>query len=194
MTKNKKRIIIILSVILFICLAYVGAWYYYYSCIYKKHIPENFSDYQEMSVGVSSGYRYISPPDEGYNTYYITEPKFGHFVCSIGGSSAVGMDDNRYTINENGDKEYEIYNMSGSDFHYSFGGRFLFNGKLNGFSFNVEPAVLNEKYAVSAHILLDRDGQLMNGDELSTDEYAIYEDAYPEILEFIENLKTMFYV
>lgn len=194
MKKNKKFFIVTLIIIVISILLYFGIWYYYYSAIYLKHLPDNFSEFTHDGMNNSSFDRYISPPDEGYNTYFITKPKIGHFVCTIGGSSAIGTDDDRYIIDEYGEKIPEYYNMSGSEFDYTFASRFNLKGEVDTYTFNVVPMKPNSEYANTAYLELDLEGNLINEKEISATEYAIYRDAHTELIEFINILNTMFKV
>lgn len=189
-----KKVICALSALIFAGAVYSGAWYYYYSNTYLKHTPDNFAEYEDSNTPMASGTRYVSPPDEKYSNYFITKPKFGHFVCVIGGSSALGIDDEHYTIDENGNKVYDIYNMSGSDFQYAFRARLNMSGNVKEYTFDVHPSISDDKYAATAFLVFDTNGNIMNKDDLSSGEYAIYNDANPEICEYIRNMNETFHI
>lgn len=82
--------------------------------------------------------------------------------------------------------------MSGSQFSYSGGGRFLLNGKINCFVFNVENFSENASYPRATSLQFDYDGNLTNRDDLSSDEYALYQAANPEIQEYIAKMKMIY--
>lgn len=190
MTKKKKILIWIVSILLGGALLYSGAWLYFYYAVCLPHMPaESYGFKIDEDI----------PPDPGLTTYYADiekkywtcfyrVPTFGNFCCSFGITTATGIDDDHCIVNEDGSVDYIPYNMSGSDFSVSMSTLLGFNGKFKDYSFDVSRMTETDR---GSYLVLDANGKLLNEDEQTAADLAIYREALPELMEFIETTNTM---
>ena len=191
MTKKKKKIIIlIVSILLGGALLYSGAWLYYYYAVCLPHMPAEsygFAINEDLPQG-SRGIKYYAPVNEKYQQCSFYTPKFGNFHCTFGITTSIGFDDDHCIINEDGSVDYIPYEMSGSDFSVSMGGTFGFDGKFKDYGFNVSRVTETHR---GAYLVLNANGELLNEDEQDAYGLALYREALPELMEFIETANTM---
>ena len=191
MTKKKKKIIIlIVSILLGGALLYSGAWLYYYYAVCLPHMPaESYGFAIDEYLPQSSGGTYYTA-DIGdkywFGCYYV--PHFGNFHCSFTITTSTGIDDDHCIVNEDGSMEYIPYNMSGSVFSVSMVAPLGVNGKFKYYSFIVSR--MTERYRGS-NLKLNANGELLNEDEQDAYGLALYREALPELMEFIETANTM---
>ena len=190
MTKKKKILIWIVSILLGGALLYSGAWLYYYYAVCLPHMPAEsygfaIDQYTPSSPGLTI---YSADMEETYWTCFYRVPTFGNFCCSFGITTATGIDDEHCIVNEDGSVDYIPYNMSGSDFSVSMGATFGLNGEFKDYSFNISRCT--ETYT-SSYLILNEKGELLNKDEQTAADFAIYREALPELMEFIETTNTM---
>lgn len=185
MNKKKKKTIIILgSVIGLIALIYIGMWLLFYYMIASPHLPNDFFYDPERPVGSSYKAYYCEENAYGnYDLYSICMPKFGTFRCRVGFTSS------RNYIEE----ENIMVNMSGSKFAYSMGTTIGLTGKSNRYyvsaNYYSSPEV---RVPNSLYYVVDHDGNLLNKDELSTEQLSLFDEAQPEIVEYIKKLDEIY--
>lgn len=63
-----------------------------------------------------------------------------------------------------------------------------FNGKFKDYSFNISRMTETDR---GSYLVLDANGKLLNEDEQTAADLAIYREALPELMEFIETTNTM---
>ena len=188
--EKEKIIILIVSILLGGALLYSGAWLYYYYAVCLPHMPaESYGFAIDEYLPQSSGGTYYTA-DIGdkywFGCYYV--PHFGNFHCSFTITTSTGIDDDHCIINEDGSVDYIPYEMSGSDFSVSMGGTFGFDGKFKDYGFNVSRVTETHR---GAYLVLNANGELLNEDELDAYGLALYREALPELMEFIETANTM---
>ena len=118
--------------------------------------------------------------------YFV--PHYGNFHCSFVITTSTGIDDEHCIVNEDGSVNYIPYNMSGSDFSVSMSTLLGFNGKFKDYSFNISRMTETDR---GSYLVLDANGKLLNEDEQTAADLAIYREALPELMEFIETTNTM---
>ena len=190
MTKKKKILIWIVSILLGGALLYSGAWLYFYYAVCLPHMPAEsygfaIDQYTPSSPGLTI---YSADMEETYWTCFYRVPTFGNFCCSFGITTATGIDDEHCIVNEDGSVDYIPYNMSGSDFSVSMGATFGLDGKFKDYSFNISRCT--ETYT-SSYLILNEKGELLNKDAQTAADLAIYREALPELMEFIEVTNTV---
>ena len=192
MTKKKKKKILIwiVSILLGGALLYSGAWLYFYYAVCLPHMPAEsygfaIDQYTPSSPGLTI---YSTDMEETYWTCFYRVPTFGNFCCSFGITTATGIDDDHCIVNEDGSVDYIPYNMSGSDFSVSMSTLLGFNGKFKDYSFNISRMAETDR---GSYLVLDANGKLLNEDEQTAADLAIYREALPELMEFIETTNTM---
>ena len=190
MTKKKKILIWIVSILLGGALLYSGAWLYYYYAVCLPHMPAEsygfaIDQYTPSSPGLTI---YSTDMEETYWTCFYRVPTFGNFCCSFGITTATGIDDDHCIVNEDGSVDYIPYNMSGSDFSVSMSTLLGFNGKFKDYSFDVSRMTETDR---GSYLVLDANGKLLNEDEQPAADLAIYREALPELMEFIEVTNTV---
>ena len=190
MTKKKKILIWIVSILLGGALLYSGAWLYYYYAVCLPHMPAEsygfkIDQYTPSSPGLTI---YSADMEETYWTCFYRVPTFGNFCCSFGITTATGIDDDHCIVNEDGSVDYIPYNMSGSDFSVSMVAPLGFNGKFKDYTFDVSRMTETDR---GSYLVLDANGKLLNEDEQTAADLAIYREALPELMEFIEVTNTV---
>ena len=188
--EKEKIIILIVSILLGGALLYSGAWLYYYYAVCLPHMPaESYGFAIDEYLPQSSGGTYYTA-DIGdkywFGCYYV--PHFGNFHCSFTITTSTGIDDDHCIVNEDGSMEYIPYNMSGSVFSVSMVAPLGVNGKFKYYSFIVSR--MTERYRGS-NLKLSANGELLNEDEQDAYGLALYREALPELMEFIETANTM---
>ena len=188
--EKEKIIILIVSILLGGALLYSGAWLYYYYAVCLPHMPaESYGFAIDEYLPQSSGGTYYTA-DIGdkywFGCYYV--PHFGNFHCSFTITTSTGIDDDHCIVNEDGSMEYIPYNMSGSVFSVSMVAPLGVNGKFKYYSFIVSR--MTERYRGS-NLKLNANGELLNEDEQDAYGLALYREALPELMEFIETANTM---
>ena len=188
--EKEKIIILIVSILLGGALLYSGAWLYYYYAVCLPHMPaESYGFAIDEYLPQSSGGTYYTA-DIGdkywFGCYYV--PHFGNFHCSFTITTSTGIDDDHCIINEDGSVDYIPYEMSGSDFSVSMVAPLGVNGKFKYYSFIVSR--MTERYRGS-NLKLNANGELLNEDEQDAYGLALYREALPELMEFIETANTM---
>ncbi|WP_288703558.1 hypothetical protein [uncultured Ruminococcus sp.] len=190
MTKKKKILIWIVSILLGGALLYSGAWLYYYYAVCLPHMPAESYGFKidEDLPQSAGGTNYTADIGDKYwlGCYFV--PHFGNFHCSFTITTSTGIDDEHCIVNEDGSVDYIPYNMSGSDFSVSMGATFGLNGKFKDYSFNISRCT--ETYT-SSYLILNEKGELLNKDEQTAADLAIYREALPELMEFIEVTNTV---
>ena len=78
--------------------------------------------------------------------------------------------------------------MSGSVFSVSMIAPFRFNGSIKYYIFDVSKMTETDW---SSYLVLDANGKLLNEDEQTAVDLAIYREALPELMEFIETTNTV---
>ena len=131
---------------------------------------------------------YSTDMEETYWTCFYRVPTFGNFCCSFGITTATGIDDDHCIVNEDGSVDYIRYNMSGSDFSVSMVAPLGFNGKFKDYTFDVSRMTETDR---DSYLVLDANGKLLNEDEQTAADLAIYREALPELMEFIEVTNTV---
>ena len=177
MTKKKKILIWIVSILLGGALLYSGAWLYFYYAVCLPHMPAE-------SYGFAIDQ--YTPSSPGLTIYCV--PTFGNFCCSFGITTATGIDDDHCIVNEDGSVDYIPYNKSGSDFSVSMVAPLGFNGKFKDYTFDVSRMTETDR---DSYLVLDANGKLLNKDAQTAADFAIYREALPELMEFIETTNTM---
>lgn len=193
MKKKKKAIVFTILSLFIIALLYIGVWLFYYYVIWMPHVVKE-ARYKIDKDSVARKTAYSIEPDERYDTYTISIPWFGSFNCSIKMSGAVGFDDDNYILKEDGDKEYPLHTMSGSDFNYHMIAPLNWKGHIKEYHFNVTPYSEKScsKYNSSAEFLINKNGKLLNESDLSQKQIEMYEEANTEIKEIIEKANSRF--
>ncbi len=186
---KKKSIIITILLILIICALYAGTWLFYYLAVWMPHVTED-AHHKIRKDKVSRTTAYEVAPDDRYDSYSIIIPWFGSFHCYCTMSSAIGFDEDKFVIDENGEKSYSYHTMSGSDFDYNMTAPVKMNGKIDTYYFNVNP--FTDKYTGAAEFVLDKEGNLLNEEELSKKEIEMYQDASSELKAFIAKTQSIF--
>ena len=190
MTKKKKILIWIVSILLGGALLYSGVWLYYYYAVCLPHMPAESYGYKidEDLPQSAGGTNYTADIGDKYwlGCYFVTH--FGNFHCSFTITTSTGIDDEHCIVNEDGSVDYIPYNMSGSDFSVSMSTLLGFNGKFKDYSFNISRMTETDR---GSYLVLDANGKLLNEDEQTAADLAIYREALPELMEFIETTNTM---
>lgn len=186
MTKKKKILIWIVSILLGGALLYSGAWLYFYYAVCLPHMPaESYGFKIDEDI----------PPDPGLTTYYADiekkywtcfyrVPTFGKFCCSFSIINVGGFNENRYTIDENGNKDYGEY----TNFSICLVEPLGLNGKIKHYCFDVSRCTQRD---YGSYLIVNEKGELLNEDEQTAADLAIYREALPELMEFIETTNTM---
>ena len=190
MTKKKKILIWIVSILLGGALLYSGAWLYFYYAVCLPHMPAEsygfkIDQYTPSSPGLTI---YSTDMEETYWTCFYRVPTFGNFCCSFGITTATGIDDDHCIVNEDGSVDYIPYNMSGSAFSVSMIAPLGFNGSIKYYIFDVSKMTGTDW---GSYLVLDANGKLLNEDAQTAADLAIYREALPELMEFIETTNTM---
>lgn len=190
MTKKKKILIWIVSILLGGVLLYSGAWLYFYYAVCLPHMPaESYGFKIDENLPQSAGgtdYTALIGDKYWLGDYFV--PHFGNFHCSFTITTSTGIDDDHCIVNEDGSVDYIPYNMSGSDFSVSMSTLLGFNGKFKDYSFNISRMTETDR---GSYLVLDANGKLLNEDEQTAADLAIYREALPELMEFIETTNTM---
>ena len=190
MTKKKKILIWIVSILLGGALLYSGAWLYFYYAVCLPHMPaESYGFKIDEDLPHSAGgtdYTALIGDKYWLGCYFV--PHFGNFHCSFTITTSTGIDDEHCIVNEDGSVDYIPYNMSGSDFSVSMSTLLGFNGKFKDYSFNISRMTETDR---GSYLVLDANGKLLNEDEQTAADLAIYREALPELMEFIETTNTM---
>ena len=190
MTKKKKILIWIVSILLGGALLYSGAWLYFYYAVCLPHMPaESYGFKIDEDLPQSAGgtdYTALIGDKYWLGDYFV--PHFGNFHCSFTITTSTGIDDDHCIVNEDGSVDYIPYNMSGSDFSVSMSTLLGFNGKFKDYSFNISRMTETDR---GSYLVLDANGKLLNEDEQTAADLAIYREALPELMEFIETTNTM---
>ena len=123
MTKKKKILIWIVSILLGGALLYSGVWLYFYYAVCLPHMPaESYGFKIDEDLPHSAGgtdYTALIGDKYWLGCYFV--PHFGNFHCSFTITTSTGIDDEHCIVNEDGSVDYIPYNMSGSDFSVSMG-------------------------------------------------------------------------
>ena len=190
MTKKKKILIWIVSILLGGALLYSGAWLYYYYAVCLPHMPAESYGFKidENLPQSAGGTDYTALIGDKYWLCCYFVPHFGNFHCSFTITTSTGIDDNHCIVNEDGSVDYIRYNMSGSAFSVSMIAPFGFNGSIKYYIFDVSKMTETDW---SSYLVLDANGKLLNKDEQTAADLAIYREALPELMEFIETTNTM---
>ena len=190
MTKKKKILIWIVSILLGGALLYSGAWLYFYYVVCLPHMPaESYGFKIDEDLPQSAGgtdYTALIGDKYWLGDYFV--PHYGNFHCSFVITTSTGIDDEHCIVNEDGSVNYIPYNMSGSDFSVSMSTLLGFNGKFKDYSFNISRMTETDR---GSYLVLDANGKLLNEDEQTAADLAIYREALPELMEFIETTNTM---
>ena len=190
MTKKKKILIWIVSILPGGALLYSGAWLYFYYAVCLPHMPaESYGFKIDEDLPQSAGgtdYTALIGDKYWLGDYFV--PHFGNFHCSFTITTSTGIDDDHCIVNEDGSVDYIPYNMSGSDFSVSMSTLLGFNGKFKDYSFNISRMTETDR---GSYLVLDANGKLLNEDEQTAADLAIYREALPELMEFIETTNTM---
>ena len=190
MTKKKKILIWIVSILLGGALLYSGTWLYFYYAVCLPHMPaESYGFKIDEDLPQSAGgtdYTALIGDKYWLGDYFV--PHFGNFHCSFTITTSTGIDDDHCIVNEDGSVDYIPYNMSGSDFSVSMSTLLGFNGKFKDYSFNISRMTETDR---GSYLVLDANGKLLNEDEQTAADLAIYREALPELMEFIETTNTM---
>ena len=190
MTKKKKILIWIVSILLGGALLYSGAWLYYYYAVCLPHMPAESYGFKidEDLPQSAGGTNYTADIGDKYwfGCYFV--PHFGNFHCSFTITTSTGIDDDHCIVNEDGSVDYIPYNMSGSAFSVSMIAPLRFNGSIKYYIFDVSKMTETDW---SSYLVLDANGKLLNEDEQTAADLAIYREALPELMEFIETTNTM---
>ena len=190
MTKKKKILIWIVSILLGGALLYSGAWLYYYYAVCLPHMPaESYGFKIDENLPQSAGgtdYTALIGDKYWLGCYFV--PHFGNFHCSFTITTSTGIDDNHCIVNEDGSVDYIRYNMSGSAFSVSMIAPFGFNGSIKYYIFDVSKMTETDW---SSYLVLDANGKLLNKDAQTAADFAIYRVALPELMEFIEVTNTV---
>ena len=190
MTKKKKILIWIVSILLGGALLYSGAWLYFYYAVCLPHMPAESYGFKidenlPHSVG-GTDYTALIGDKYWLGCYFV--PHFWNFHCSFVITTSTGIDDEHCIVNEDGSVDYIPYNMSGSDFSVSMSTLLGFNGKFKDYSFNISRMTETDR---GSYLVLDANGKLLNEDEQTAADLAIYREALPELMELIETTNTM---
>ena len=190
MTKKKKILIWIVSILLGGALLYSGTWLYYYYAVCLPHMPAESYGFKidEDLPQSAGGTNYTADIGDKYwlGCYFV--PHFGNFHCSFTITTSTGIDDEHCIVNEDGSVDYIPYNMSGSDFSVSMVAPLGFNGKFKDYTFDVSRMTETDW---GSYLVLDANGKLLNEDEQTAADLSIYREALPELMEFIETTNTM---
>ena len=189
---KKKPVIIILSVAALIALIYTGTWLYLKNFVWKKHLPADISDFTIEKTSNRTYYR--SKMDDKYYTYTMSEPRLMDFpwYCAFSAVGSLGTDDDHVITQENGQPQYIIYPMSGSDFDYSFGGHLGIDGRIHTFACNINSYSADDQFPKCALILFNSDLSAQNAEKMNEQERALYNKVLPEIKELRDNLYRVF--
>ena len=190
MTKKKKILIWIVSILLGGALLYSGAWLYFYYAVCLPHMPAESYGFKidEDLPQSAGGTNYTADIGDKYwfGCYFV--PHFGNFHCSFVITTSTGIDDEHCIVNEDGSVDYIPYNMSGSAFSVSMIAPLRFNGSIKYYIFDVSKMTETDW---SSYLVLDANGKLLNEDEQTAADLAIYREALPELMEFIEVTNTV---
>ena len=190
MTKKKKILIWIVSILLGGALLYSGAWLYFYYAVCLPHMPAESYGFKidEDLPQSAGGTNYTADIGDKYwlGCYFV--PHFGNFHCSFVITTSTGIDDEHCIVNEDGSVDYIPYNMSGSDFSVSMIAPLGFNGSIKYYIFDVSKMTGTDW---GSYLVLDANGKLLNEDEQTAADLAIYREALPELMEFIEVTNTV---
>ena len=171
-------------------LLYSGAWLYFYYVVCLPHMPaESYGFKIDEDLPQSAGgtdYTALIGDKYWLGDYFV--PHYGNFHCSFVITTSTGIDDEHCIVNEDGSVNYIPYNMSGSDFSVSMSTLLGFNGKFKDYSFNISRMTETDR---GSYLVLDANGKLLNEDEQTAADLAIYREALPELMEFIETTNTM---
>ena len=190
MTKKKKILIWSVSILLGGALLYSGAWLYYYYAVCLPHMPAESYGFKidEDLPQSAGGTNYTADIGDKYwfGCYFV--PHFGNFHCSFVITTSTGIDDDHCIVNEDGSVDYIPYNMSGSAFSVSMIAPLRFNGSIKYYIFDVSKMTGTDW---GSYLVLDANGKLLNEDEQTAADLAIYREALPELMEFIEVTNTV---
>ncbi len=195
MKRIHKHLLIVSAIILGITLCYSLTWLYFYRCVCLPHVKNsNYSlDVNTVSETNTKFYEYT---DELGDCYMISIPKFGSFTCGYSTCSSYVSDCDITVIDQNGNETFLTYTLNGSEFAGNVIAYFGISGKVEYFIVIFGPVQLTEDnadvYAEYTRFYVLEDGTLLNEDELSSQEYAIYKDGYDEMMRLINNLIDVF--
>ena len=190
MTKKKKILIWSVSILLGGALLYSVAWLYFYYAVCLPHMPAESYGFKidEDLPQSAGGTNYTADIGDKYwlGCYFV--PHFGNFHCSFVITTSTGIDDEHCIVNEDGSVDYIPYNMSGSDFSVSMIAPLGFNGSIKYYIFDVSKMTGTDW---GSYLVLDANGKLLNEDAQTAADFAIYREALPELMEFIEVTNTV---
>lgn len=190
--KKFKVPVIIISILLFSGIVYCGSWLYYYNFIWMPHVKNSSFNLKKEEDEVTKETIYSFKDNLG-DIYYISIPRFGSFDCHVATCSTLVFDEAKPIVDANGDTTFESYVQNGSDFFGNMIASFNTSGHITIYKFEISPYIesTNVKYAEKVFVQVTPEGELLSNN-LSNTEYAIYKDAYPEIIKFICTTKEVF--
>jgi len=193
--KLKKKIpLIIISALVLLVGIFSVTWICYYQWIWMPHVNDATVKLEKSKDDIT-GETIYSIKDEFGDTYYISIPRFGSFDCHVATYSTYVLDEAKPSTDESGNITFESYVQNGSAFGGTMLASFTMKGTIEEYKFDIGPYPElddDEMYAQSAFLRVSPDGSLLNEDELSKKEYAIYKDSYSEIMKFIQTTNRIF--
>lgn len=185
MSKKKRVLVIVLSCVLSCLVLYAGTWLLYRYKIVSAHFPTGFTLDESRPIG-KRYHSYFSTEDPygGYDSYHYAVPKFGYFSCAFGFTSSRILTDEGNTVI-----------ASGSKFSYSMGGNFRAFAKCKQMVISAAYyATPQTEIPEGAFWEVDLEGNLLNSEEISAQSVQLYNEAKPEIIEYISRLREIFHI
>lgn len=183
---------IIIGILLLCGIVYCGSWLYYYNFIWMPHVKNSSFTLEKMKEKVTNETIYSFKDNLG-DTYYISIPRFGCFDCHVATCSTLVFDEAKPIVDANGNTTFESYVQNGSGFFGNMIASFDRSGHISVYKFDIAPypESTDGTYAEKVFVQVTSEGELISSN-LSNAEYAIYKDAYPEIMKFISTTKEVF--
>lgn len=186
---KKKLIVKLMCIICALIILYTIVWTAFYNFSVKPHISNDNGIVLEEK-GAYGTYSDLYVPDETveytnkpYDNYLFYAPKLFSFLCYITSASSHNYDT----------ETKKITNPGGSIFDYSMTATVNFFGKIKRFTFSISPLEdADNRYDDYCSIILDGNGELLGGQELSPGAINIYNDSKDEIKSVIDNTKAIY--
>lgn len=192
--KKKKTLFIVLGIVLGLVLLYCGVWMLYRHVIWMSHIRNATEplEKQYWDDGGQTDYTFMDPSGDGYTLSFM---KFYHFGCFIQTAPALVIDDVNPEYDENGEPVYPVFNKNGSEFQITLSGTVTLKNEIPVYRANINR--ISEQMRTDGQIdfifvRFTRDGELLNGDELSAEDKQLYNEAKDELMRLVRRTEEIF--
>ncbi|MBE6842626.1 MAG: hypothetical protein E7510_07330 [Ruminococcus sp.] len=188
MKKSKSIILKILLVIVIILVVYATSWFAFYFLTVKPHISDSskVTLYEKKALETyydsyipNESIEYTNKP---YDNYIMYVPRLFSFSFYVTGGSSINFDTKKDTCE----------NPTGSKYYYGFMADVDVFGKIKNYNFEI-CIPTNEGYLdCTTTYRTDKNGNLLNKDELSEENIKLFNDAKNGVCSMIETTNTLF--